>query len=282
MFWFLFSNSVSQQYSFSDNILTSVTLKNGDTIFINATDKNAFLHISPHFFFGELTITASSDVDNTTIKAQASQRLQFKYSTIEIVYSSSPALCKVDIFLTNIQTCNEKTIHVRGAKSTTISADHLVVDYNLCYWFDFLTNSSYSFDIDHSNSTFPTVFYKNSQDNFVQEKYDELSVSTLPNMFILRLPAGKYNISQMSFSISRSFGDWTDQSSTFDCWPQDHCGSVKNLFYLTESRGVSWLIWTTLILGLSIPAIIILFCMFSKPAEVILTGASAQPLVTAK
>lgn len=279
MLSFLFFLGSSKEYYFVNDTLTSLILANNDRVVINATgiDRYAFIHISPHFFFGELKLNATHIDDVLVVNPNPSERLLFVDSIITIDYKNAPAFCKIDIFLTDKDVCDERTLHVRGIRSAEIFSNDFEVENHLCYWFDFSVNTSGTYNIDSASSSNVTMIYPDSNGKLRYVDLSQNEMKALPALFVVRLDIGNFNRSKLSFTNGKSFGDWTDIDKNFTCWPAYSCITPYEDYRIRTIRSVAWFIWTILILGLIVPFAIIVFCMFSKPSEIVLSSVTTTP-----
>lgn len=283
MFFHLFFLSFSDKIYIQNETISSIVLNDGDELTIDGTSKTLFLHTSAHYFSGQLSLSSSHSGTTEGRVLSQSQRLMFYDSIVTISYVDAQSPVKLDVYLLDSQSCFRKSIHIRGIKKSRIFSPEFgpIID-PICYFYDFGIETNYKTNFPEWASAEVTLIRQIDNGLVVYENMDgKVSVEKLPSKFVVQAKDGNMSYIDINFNNERVYGDWTDEDSNFECWPDYLCESLVPFdYHVTNDRTVAWWIWTVLSLGLAIPLTILIVCMFTKPDDYAFSGNTIQPLLS--
>jgi hypothetical protein len=242
MFSVLFLRAVSTRFEILTETITSVQFESGDSAFVNATGRAAFIQVQTYYFTGELIITAVYGTDSTTYSGSPGSRFAFMNAQLTLSLSNSLTTCSISIYLIP-QVCDAKSsLHSRSIMSavSTITDDSVC----FCWFFDFVSADPL-FKIEDAGAYFEVL--QNSESGSLA-RHNLSSLGALNRIFVLiGCPSG--GLGSVAFSTDRFLCDWTEQDRPFlVCGASGACEppSVNASGRLTSVRTVPGWVWLLL------------------------------------
>ena len=238
--------SLARHFEISAETFTVQNFNDGDTLFIDATDKSLWIRVAPYFYFGKMTITVVQAPNSTAvIEPPAGARYFFNNVNVTIRYEQASAPTSVSVWVLEEKTiCLEDSYHSRNQRSATISAGTSQGNLRFCYFLEFQKEARLTIDA----PTFtPQIVIFNGLENgtVVQQKVlDANGTYPVAKMSVIQVHFVGLPV-RMKVESDVFYADWSDHEGVFlSCVANiSDCRAPEFDPGFQADREIVWWIW---------------------------------------